>query len=102
MRKAEGGPNAQMTKSERTLLSSFGFGHSFVIRHSSFVIAHHFDLYRQLGHRRPPRRLSSGTAAKERELSFLLAAQLLGADQHDRAHGHHRPGRRFRHDITDY
>jgi hypothetical protein len=32
MTKPEGSPNAQMTKSKRALLSSFGFRHSFVIK----------------------------------------------------------------------
>ena len=43
-----------------------------------------------------PGRLSSGTAAKVRELSPFPAAQSLDADQHDRAHGHHCPGWWFR------
>jgi hypothetical protein len=35
-----------------------------------------------------------------RGLSFFPPAQLLDADQHDRAHGHHRPERRFRHEVN--
>jgi hypothetical protein len=35
----EGSPNAQMTKGEWRFLGVLGFRHSFVIRHSTFVIS---------------------------------------------------------------
>src|SRR6266436_108496 len=40
----EGNPNKQMTKQSRSCTSGFGFRHSFVIRHSSFVICLLFGL----------------------------------------------------------
>src|SRR6266496_6445487 len=46
----EGSPNDQMMKGERTVLSSFGFRHPLVIRHSSFsppsLIHLRFSLHR--------------------------------------------------------
>jgi len=38
MTNVEGNPNVQMTEPAPLLLSTFGFRHCFVIRHSSFVI----------------------------------------------------------------
>jgi len=38
MTNVEGSPNGYMSESALLFFSSFGFRHSFVIRHSSFVI----------------------------------------------------------------
>jgi hypothetical protein len=39
MTNVEGSPNIQMNEDALLFLSSFGFRHYFVIRHSSFVIS---------------------------------------------------------------